>query len=389
MITLDRANLWVVVEELRITLNNDYSELIELLGGEEALLDIFDINTINAIAKNLVKNGKIHNKLSDEYAYDGGLDIIEGLLNRQIIGNLGEFYNINPNYIISLSDEQKRAMAKCLSEGSEELEETLVLLWNKGIKTIACDGIEAQYIRMDIDFNQLEEVYTRILNQYKQGDDIRFSVYGYEEGEKYIFQIEGTDEKAFFTAIRQAFEKEYLQDGIMNCYEIAYEMLQDHYKYSNKELEERKKLIKEGKSDIAKDFIAKITNVDLSEKSNDWNDEKVEALIQDNDEAHIKERKEIVLEKDVEIEGLKTAITHSFEQKAKLQQELQKLQEENKRLELRYNEAVNIVKRTKDFVVNKLGRIPFIGKAVINAMNKELNQKALPEKAEDEGEINR
>jgi CMP-2-keto-3-deoxyoctulosonic acid synthetase len=72
-----------------------------------------------------------------------------------------------------------------------------------------------------------------------------------------------------------------------------------------------------------------------------------------------------------------------------VQEALRISQEENKKLELRYNEAVNIVKRTKDFVVNKLGRIPFIGKAVINAMNKELNQKALPEKDEGEEEINR
>jgi hypothetical protein len=379
MITLDRANLWKVVEELRITLSDDYSELIELLGGEEALLDIFDKNTINAIVENLIKSGKIHNILDDEYVNDGGLDILEGLLNKQITGNLGEFYNINPDYIIALPDEQKSAMAKCLSEGSEELEKTLVLLWNKGIKTISCDGVGAQYIRMEIDFDQLQEVYTRILNQYKQGDDIRFSVCGYEEGEKYIFQIDGTDEKVFFIAIRQAFEKEYSQDDIMNIYQIAYEMLEDHSTYSSK----------------AKEFIANIAGEEIPERSSDWTDEKVETLIQENDKAHINERKAIIAEKNVEIEGLKTAINHSLEQNASLKQELLEVQEalkiaqeDNKKLEQRYNEAVNIVKRTKEFVVNKLGRIPFMGKAIIKAMNKELSQKTLSDKDDTESERN-
>lgn len=109
-------------------------KLIELLGGD-MLDDIFDNMAKRALVTSVIESGRIHDLLITE---GSGIDVLEGLLNNRIIGDLSDFYMIKPSYILGLSPEEQRKMAQCISAGREDLCMTLQKLWSRGIMTEAC-----------------------------------------------------------------------------------------------------------------------------------------------------------------------------------------------------------------------------------------------------------
>ena len=90
--------------------------LKQLLGGNR-LDDIFDQRTQEAIFDNIINSGRLHDMMPN----DTGLDILNGLLNNQVSGDLSDFYMIKSDYILQLPSEQQTNMANSISGGNQQL----------------------------------------------------------------------------------------------------------------------------------------------------------------------------------------------------------------------------------------------------------------------------
>ncbi len=113
-----------------------------------------------------------------------GLDILEGLVNNKIKGDLSNFYMINPEYILQLSPEEQKNMADCISNGRQDLSKALQSMWDKGIRTEACTTKSSDNIPMlqlNIKANELEK--QEIIQQLYEQEGIEAAGYfqGYGE----------------------------------------------------------------------------------------------------------------------------------------------------------------------------------------------------------------
>lgn len=107
-------------------LPNKYPELYELLGGKK-LIEVFDDSnhTIGGIISEFVILDRLHLNIKETR----GIEILEGLLNKQIVGNLGQFFNVSPSYILGLPNSEQEKLAKTFSESHEDLENALKIIW--------------------------------------------------------------------------------------------------------------------------------------------------------------------------------------------------------------------------------------------------------------------
>ena len=143
------------------------SDLVNLL-GKEKLEAIFDDYTINLICKSLIYRRQVY------YNDDGkvGIDDLEGLLNKKIKGNLFTFYNVKPEYILSLPPEEQERLAEAFAEGNPSQKEALMTLWKNGIETLGCgdhnrDGNSEDYIylKVQLDNTELVKRMERVVSQ--------------------------------------------------------------------------------------------------------------------------------------------------------------------------------------------------------------------------------
>lgn len=162
MVSLDKEKILAEVKKIKEG-KEDRSKLKELIGGEE-LEEIFDEQTISKLQDMLIRTNKVHDLLEEQE----GFDILEGLLNKRITGNLGKFYNIKPEYILSLKPEEQAKLAHNFSEGEPVLEELLKKLWSQNIKTNACAGekdnayLYVTFSKSDINnISRMEEVSSK------------------------------------------------------------------------------------------------------------------------------------------------------------------------------------------------------------------------------------
>lgn len=178
---LNEKEIFIEVENIKRQGLRKSEKLFELLGGER-LEQIFDKDTIDSIMESVVNDMTLH-----PFVEGKGLEILEGLLEGNIVGDMEQFYNIKPEYILSLSTEQQAIMAKSLSGNNKAQEELLLASWNNNIKTVACGGEHGfPYMLFKIDkndFNALSKM-EKISNDcgIKPGifiteDNIRVSFY--------------------------------------------------------------------------------------------------------------------------------------------------------------------------------------------------------------------
>lgn len=302
---LDKDKILQIAEELSKKENHDTSELFEALGGK-ALYEVFDEYTVSKIIENLIETGKVHH-----YLPGSGLDAIEGLLNKQIVGNLGKFYNIKPEYILSLSLEQRKEMARALSEGRKDLERLLMASWEQGILTLDCGGeSQSAYFSIKVPINDTEKIakmqnvseefgYPVNINKFENMLDI--SIYGEPDSlyECLLVELEKNDSRhEFLDALIEAIESE-------------------------------------------KELVSLKTQVG-------YTDEQVEALLEDNSKQYV--------------------------------EEIHRLEAEVQSEKAKYSELRERFARVRFFIVNKIGKIPFLGKSVLNLLQKDLGQNELSDK---------
>lgn len=150
----DKERIEDVVEQIKLG-NKSKSCLKELLGGER-LDAIFDVSQQNAMFENVIRYGRIHNRLE----IGDGYGVLENLLDGRIRGTLTDFYSIKPEFILSLSPEEQKNMADSISGGREDLSNALQSLWSNGVKTEACttrDTDNTQMVQCKINSSEFEQ----------------------------------------------------------------------------------------------------------------------------------------------------------------------------------------------------------------------------------------
>lgn len=206
------------------------AELKNVIGGER-LDSIFDSNTVDALLDNLINSGQIHILLEQ----GNGLDLLEGLLNNQIKGDLSNFYMIKSDYILQLSPEEQENMAISISAGREDLANALKSVWSKGIRTEACttkaehNNPMIQFRIGDSEFEQQDLIQLLYEMQDIQGN----AFYDYEN-KSFIVNLVGDN---LYQYLQQDFSKESLRDKksifaktIEESLEFDEEMLESYLK---------------------------------------------------------------------------------------------------------------------------------------------------------------
>lgn len=317
---LNKQKILSELEEIRKG-KSDRDKLKELLGGEQ-LKEIFDEDTISSLEEVLIETDKIHNSLSKQENFD----TLEGLLNKKIVGNLGEFYNIKPEFILTLPKEEQAKLAHTFAEGDKELEELLQKLWEKNVKTIACGGKrEDAYLRVKFPKKDSENLTRMEAISNKEGNEV--DIFTYEN--EITITVYGKKQKLYKDIL-----SEYNKDKKINKFiEKIINSMEDE-----------------------KEFITTI-----EEKSeNMYSEEYVEELVTET-------AKELYEQHQEEKKILEGTITQKQEEIVALSQKYDKLCDKHGKL--------------KDFVVHKIGKIPFLGRRVLKMMEQET--KALPEGKEE------
>ncbi len=317
---LNKQKILSEIEEIRKG-KSDRDKLKELLGGEQ-LKEIFDEDTISSLEEVLIETDKIHNSLSKQENFD----TLEGLLNKKIVGNLGEFYNIKPEFILTLPNEEQAKLAHTFAEGDKELEELLQKLWEKNVKTIACGGKrEDAYLRVKFPKKDSENLTRMEAISNKEGNEV--DIFTYEN--EITITVYGKKQKLYKDIL-----SEYNKDKKINKFiEKIINSMEDE-----------------------KEFITTI-----EEKSeNMYSEEYVEELVTET-------AKELYEQHQEEKKILEGTITQKQEEIVALSQKYDKLCDKHGKL--------------KDFVVHKIGKIPFLGRRVLKMMEQET--KALPERKEE------
>ncbi len=317
---LNKQKILSEIEEIRKG-KSDRDKLKELLGGEQ-LKEIFDEDTISSLEEVLIETDKIHNSLSKQENFD----TLEGLLNKKIVGNLGEFYNIKPEFILTLPKEEQAKLTHTFAEGDKELEELLQKLWEKNVKTIACGGKrEDAYLRVKFPKKDSENLTRMEAISNKEGNEV--DIFTYEN--EITITVYGKKQKLYKDIL-----SEYNKDKKINKFiEKIINSMEDE-----------------------KEFITTI-----EEKSeNMYSEEYVEELVTET-------AKELYEQHQEEKKILEGTITQKQEEIVALSQKYDKLCDKHGKL--------------KDFVVHKIGKIPFLGRRVLKMMEQET--KALPEGKEE------
>lgn len=323
MVSLDKEKILAEVKKIQEG-KEDQSELKELIGGKE-LEEVFDEQTISKLQDVLIRTNKVHDLLEEQESFD----VLEGLLNKRITGNLGKFYNIKPEYILGLEPQEQAKLAHTFAEGEPDLEELLKKLWSQNIKTNACAGekgnayLYVTFSKSDINnISRMEEVSSKAetdVDITTYDDSIAITLHGKKPDLYKDLLAEFSREDKPNQFIKElmdsmAFEREVAEATVRN---------ESTGKYSEREVEE---------------IIANTAKV-----------------LHDQHE----EEKKILT--DVINRG---------------QGEINRLEEENEALKQKNDKLHEANGRLKNFVVHRIGKIPFLGRRVLKLMNAEV--KALP-----------
>ena len=253
---------------------------------------------------------------------EDGLEVLEGLLNRNITGDLGDFYNVKFEYIKSLPKEQKEIIAKSYAQRVEPLEKLLLVAWEKGIHTAACGGS-----------NQNAYILFRIPKE-DMGAVTRIGNAAYNKNLAITFKMS-----------KDMVEVDVHSQGL--------EMYQDM-------LDELSVGDDLNKVNFFKSIVtAAGTSYDTGRKTGQG----------DRTDLLVKHQMELRA-KDKAIDGLKAELEEK-------DREIAELEKENTDLSVRFISA-------RKFITGKVAAIPLVGRYLLKAFNEELGERQLREAGDDE-----
>lgn len=324
----------ILEEAQRLAKEGKYAsdELFKLLGGEE-LYVFFDEMAVNALMKNLVEKNKIHTLHEGDTT---GIDIISGLLNKNITGNMEAFYSINPEYVFMLDEEQQANLAKSFTDGNKDLEELLKKVWSRGIKTHACGGqSECAYLYVGIPENQISDI-------------IKFK----NVSERTNYNI----------GIGRSREGKYLNMSIYGEKDVLYKELLDE--------------LKKEEIDCSQNFISKIISA-YSEQEFTYTEDDKNAKYTEKQWKEREKEFELILEED--IQNYMNIINQ-------LEQENEELNKKCSNVEDKYSDLKTRFLEVRTFIKERIGRIPFLGRKVLKELKDQLEDNKLP-KGNDESSL--
>ncbi len=310
MTVLDIDKIFAEIKKIKEGKENR-DNLKALLGGKE-LEEVFDEQTITKLQENLVETNKVHKLLEEQE----GFEVLEGLLNKKIIGNLGKFYNIKPEYILGLEPEEQSKLAHTFAEGEPELEELLKKLWSEKIRTNACAGEKDEaYLYVTFPKNDINNISR--MAEVSQNTKAKVDITTYEDDISITLYGKKPD---LYKDLLSEFDKEVVPNEFISKLMTSLEF--------EKEIVEARTRVESG-----------------GEYTEDEVEEIVTNTAKELDEQH--------------------------------QDEIKKLQDEQEKLQQKYNKLYETHGRLKNFVVHKIGKIPFLGRRILKMMENEV--KALPE----------
>lgn len=324
MVSLDKEKILAEVKKIQEG-KEDQSELKELIGGKE-LEEVFDEQTISKLQAVLIRTNKVHDLLEEQESFD----VLEGLLNKKITGNLGKFYNIKPEYILSLEPEEQAKLAHTFAEGEPDLEELLKKLWSQNIKTNACAG-EKDNAYLYVTFSKSDINNISRMEKVSSKAETDVDITTYEDSISITLHGKKPD---LYKDLLAEFSKE----------------------------DKPNQFIKELMDSMA--FEREVAEATVRNKSSGkYSEEEVEEIIANT-----------AKELHDQHEGEKKILTDVINMG---QGEITRLEEENEVLKQKYDKLHEANGRLKNFVVHRIGKIPFLGRRVLKLMNEEV--KALPE----------
>lgn len=310
MTVLDIDKIFAEIKKIKEGKENR-DNLKALLDGKE-LEEVFDEQTITKLQENLVETNKVHKLLEEQE----GFEVLEGLLNKKITGNLGKFYNIKPEYILGLEPEEQSKLAHTFAEGEPELEELLKKLWSEKIRTNACAGEKDEaYLYVTFPKNDINNISR--MAEVSQNTKAKVDITTYEDDISITLYGKKPD---LYKDLLSEFDKEVVPNEFISKLMTSLEF--------EKEIVEARTRVESG-----------------GEYTEDEVEEIVTNTAKELDEQH--------------------------------QDEIKKLQDEQEKLQQKYNKLYETHGRLKNFVVHKIGKIPFLGRRILKMMENEV--KALPE----------
>lgn len=231
---LDRNRIKDIVYKIKNGQVSKY-ELKEALGGKK-LDEIFESFAIDMLLETVIENGKIHNLLKTE---DGdGLDILEGLLNNRVMGDLSDFYVIKSDYILNLSKEERTNMANSiLGSGDQKgLSNVLQILWDQGIGTEASttrisDNI--QIIKFVVKSNELDKQKTIQQMYQHEGIDVA-SIFYNDDKDAFELILSGNNLYEYIQGNLELKESNNKENIFERAMEESLQFLTELYEYYSK-----------------------------------------------------------------------------------------------------------------------------------------------------------
>ena len=151
--TIDRNKLNEIVQEFQQKLvevkgtpeeekliSKYTNKIWQVLGNENFQRAVGSVEDLEYFIHNILNRNKIHKDYSDSDT----LKMLEGLSNKQVVGDWQCFLTIKSDFIFELPQEQQEKIAENFAIGNSSAKECLIELWKNHIKTSGTDVIRPE-----------------------------------------------------------------------------------------------------------------------------------------------------------------------------------------------------------------------------------------------------
>ena len=173
------------------------NKIVDILGNEN-LHRAIDINVLFHYINNILNKQKIHDCYNDEET----LKMLEGLSNKQIVGDWQYFLTIKSDFIFELPQEQQEKIAENFAIGNNSAKQCLVELWKNHIKTNGTDVIRPDVqgstncITISSSIEKMSN-YVEVLAKNLHNKDMFLFTYPNEKSKSGIISIHSFDSNVF------------------------------------------------------------------------------------------------------------------------------------------------------------------------------------------------
>ena len=173
------------------------NKVVDILGNEN-LHRAIDINVLFHYINNILNKQKIHDCYNDEET----LKMLEGLSNKQIVGDWQYFLTIKSDFIFELPQEQQEKIAENFAIGNNSAKQCLVELWKNHIKTNGTDVIRPDVqgstncITISSSIEKMSN-YVEVLAKNLPNKDMFLFTYPNEKSKSGIISIHSFDSNVF------------------------------------------------------------------------------------------------------------------------------------------------------------------------------------------------